>query len=436
VKNQLSTTTAANNVRPFFLAAGFALITLTALTSPVGAQTATTISLLPSLTTYASLVPGPAGKFYGVTNEGNIGNCGLYGCGTVFELSPSSGGTWTQTVLHVFDGFDGAWPQAGLIVDSAGNLYGTTIYGGATYGTGCLGYGCGSVFKFSLTSQGWTLTTLYSFTGGTDGSIPTTLAFGASGGLVGITQGGGSTAQCVGCGVVFQLSPDSSGTWHETRLFNFAGGPNGQGPVGLLLDSSGNIYGTAGGGNNTCYVGYCGLVFKLSHSSAGWKESVIYRFHGSDGALPNPSLIFDSAGNIYGSTSQGGTGCSSVGCGTLFRLSLKNGVWTEAVIHAFTDQLDGYAPVDGLTFDAAGNLYGGTQFANGLVQCNPFIYGACGQIFKLSPRFNSWKITAEYATPGWVTPVGDLLVDASGTVYGSAVDQLYFAGGAVFEIAP
>jgi hypothetical protein len=237
--------------------------------------------------------------------------------------------------------------------------------------------------------------------------------------------------------VVFQLSPDSSGTWHETKLLDFPGGSFGERPVGLLLDSSGNIYGTAGGGNNNCYSGYCGLVFKLTHSSAGWKESVLYRFHGSDGEVPNPSLIFDAAGNIYGSTVLGGTGCTSLtGCGTVFRLSLKNGAWVESVIHAFTDQLDGYAPVDGLTFDAAGNLYGGTQFANGLVQCNPFFYGACGQIFKLTPRFNSWKMTAEYPTPGWIAPVGDLLTDASGTVYGIACDETYFKGGAIFEIVP
>lgn len=157
----------------------------------------------------------------------------------------------------------------------------------------------------------------------------------------------------------------------------------------------------------------------------------------NEGNVPNPSLIFDSAGNLYGSTFEGGSGCSSLpGCGTVFRLSIRNGAWSESVIHAFTDQADGNSPVDGLVFDAKGNLYGGTQGADNLAQCNEFEFGACGQIFKLSPHAGGWEVTAEYPTPGWITPVGDLLVDASGSVYGSACDEYYFAGGAVFEIAP
>jgi hypothetical protein len=399
------------------------------------AQTVNTISQLPSLTTYSNLVPGPSGIFYGVSNDGGLAHCNL-GCGTVFQLSPASGGTWTQTALHIFTGPDGIWPQSGLVVGPSGNLYGTTYYGGPTYGSGaCLGNGCGLVFELSRNSQNtWVETILYAFNGGRDGSNPTALAIGPSGDLVGATVLGGNPA-CSGCGVIFRLARDSSGAWQESTLLAFSGGSTGQYPLGLLLDSSGNIFGTASGGRNVCYSGYCGLVFKLAHSSTGWKESVLYRFHGPDGSTPNPSLIFDSAGNIYGSTFLGGTGCSSItGCGTVFRLSLKNGVWSESVIHAFTDQADGNSPVDGLVFDAKGNLYGGTQFADNLVGCNEFQIGACGQIFKLTPHAGVWKIAAEYATPGFITPVGDLLVDASGTVYGSAVDALYFTGGAVFQI--
>jgi uncharacterized repeat protein (TIGR03803 family) len=436
VKNLLSSIAAANRVGLVSLGWIVALA-LAALASPVRAQTATTISLLPVLTTYANLVPGASGKLYGVTNEGNISNCGLLGCGTVFELSPASGGTWTQTVLHTFSGSDGAFPQSGLVVGPAGSFYGTTYYGGPTYGAGaCLGNACGVVFELSRNSQNaWVETVLYSFSGGTDGSNPTALALDPSGNLVGTTAFGGNPA--CSCGVVFRLARDSSGAWQETTLLAFPGGLGGQVPAGILLDSSGNIFGTAGGGKNTCYAGYCGLVFELSHSATGWKESVLYRFHGSDGAIPNPSLIFDSAGNLYGSTFEGGSGCSSLpGCGTVFRLSIRNGAWSESVIHAFTDQADGNSPVDGLVFDAKGNLYGGTQGADNLAQCNEFEFGACGQIFKLSPHAGGWEVTAEYPTPGWITPVGDLLVDASGTVYGSACDEYYFAGGAVFEIAP
>lgn len=436
MKNQASTAATAISVHLFPLAVGIVALTVAAFPLPVRAQTVNTILLLPPLTTYANLAPGSAGSFLGATNDGNIGDCALEGCGTVFELSRSSGGTWSQTILHTFTGSDGAWPLSGLIRDSSGNIYGTTFYGGATYGNGCLDSGCGAVFKLSRIGQKWSETVLYNFSGGNDGSGPTGLAFSASGALVGIARFGGRTAQCsAGCGVVFQLSRDSDGTWHEGTLLRFAGGSSGQAPAGILLDSSGNIFGTAGGGNNSCYAGYCGLVFKLSHSSERWQESVLYRFHGSDGAGPNPSVIFDSAGNIYGSTLEGGTGCNTLtGCGTVFQLSLKSGVWSESVIHAFTDQADGYSPVDGLVFDAKGNLYGGTQFADNLAGCNEFQIGACGQIFKLTPQSGFWNLTAEYPTPGWVTPVGDLLVDASGTLYGSAVDELYFAGGAVFQI--
>jgi len=206
--------------------------------------------------------------------------------------------------------------------------------------------------------------------------------------------------------------------------------------VAMTQINNGNVSsGSASGGNNTCYAGYCGVVFKLARSSGGWKKSIVYRFHGSDGALPNPSLIFDSAGRIYGSTSEGGKGCNTVtGCGTVFQLSLKNTVWSESVIHAFTDQADGYMPVDGLAFDAQGNLYGGTQFANSLELCNPFQIGACGQIFQLTPHSGAWEIAAEYATPGFITPVGNLLIDSSNTIYASAADQAYFTGGVVFEI--
>jgi len=418
--------------RPLALAAITFVMTAAAL--PARAQI-TTLTTLPSLTTYASLLPLPSGKFYGVDNDGGLAFCN-FGCGGVFELLRESGGTWRKNYLHVFTGPDGVWPSSGLLLDSAGNLYGTTFYGGATYGGACGANGCGVVYKLSPAAHGWNLTILHSFTGGKDGSNPTGLAFGASGSLIGITQYGGSSSQCsVGCGVVFQLARNSSGAWQETKLLDFAGGYGGEKPVGILLDASGNIFGSASGGNNTCYAGYCGVVFKLSQSSSGWKESIIYRFHGSDGSLPNPSLIFDSTGRIYGSTSEGGKGCNTVtGCGTVFQLSLKNAVWSESVIHAFTDQADGYMPVDGLAFDAQGNLYGGTQFANSLALCNPFQIGACGQIFQLTPHSGAWEIAAEYATPGFITPVGNLLIDSSNTIYASAADQAYFTGGVVFEI--
>jgi hypothetical protein len=243
------------------------------------AQTANTISLLPSLTTYSNLVPGPSGTFYGVSNDGGLAHCN-FGCGTVFQLSPASGGTWTQTILHTFTGSDGIWPQSGLLVGPSGNLYGTTYYGGPTYGAGaCLGNGCGVVFELSRNSQNtWVETVLYAFNGGNDGSNPTALAFGASGDLVGATAMGGNPACSAGCGVIFRVARSSSSAWQESTLLAFSGGFTGQTPLGLLLDSSGNIFGTASGGRNVCYAGYCGLVFKLAHSLQAGKNSSYIAF--------------------------------------------------------------------------------------------------------------------------------------------------------------
>lgn len=406
--------------------------------SRVHAQTATTIALLPSLTTYVSLVPGPSGILYGVTAAGNASRCNL-GCGTIFELTRASGGGWTQTTLHTFTGGDGAWPQTGLLLDKAGNIYGATYFGGAS--ANCLGQGCGVVFKLSRDSRGnWAETVLHSFSGGEDGSNPTALAFGASGSLVGATSFGGNTALCggIGCGILFQLSPAAGGVWRETRLINFGGGVHGQNPLGILLDSSGNIFGTAKGGiiESACGGGYCGIVFEASDGAAGWKESIIHTFHGFDGSRPNPSLTWGAAGQIYGTTYLGGTACARPGCGTIFQLSFQNGAWNETIVHNFTDQSDGEFPTDGLLFDAKGNLYGGTAYGDNILGCNPFQIGACGQIFQLSSSSGSWQVTAEYSAPGFVTPVGDLLVDGSGTVFGAACDEYYFNGGSIFEIAP
>src|SRR4029077_17449250 len=141
----------ASIFRPLALAAITLVMTAAAL--PARAQI-NTLTTLPSLTTYASLLPLPSGKFYGVDNDGGLAFCNL-GCGGVFELLRESGGTWRKNYLHVFTGPDGVWPSSGLLLDSAGNLYGTTLYGGSTYGTGCLASGCGVVYKLSPAAHGW-----------------------------------------------------------------------------------------------------------------------------------------------------------------------------------------------------------------------------------------------------------------------------------------
>ncbi len=408
---------------------------------PLNGQSVTTVALLAPLTTYVNLVPASSGKFYGILSTGNINSCDL-GCGTIFELSPNSDGSWNQATLHTFTGADGAWPAAGIIIDIGGNIFGTTYYGGSTYGSSsgpCITYGCGAVFELSPQAQGvWKETVLYDFTGGKDGWSPTGLAFRPSGSLVGTTIYGGSTTSCSpGCGLVFQLEQETGGTWKESVLHSFPGGAAGQNPVGMTLDSSGNILGTAGGGLNQCWAGYCGIVFKLSHSATGWQGSVVHSFHGSDGAQPNPSLTLDSAGNIYGTTYEGGnerTVCAPVGCGVVFELSLKNGEWKESILHSFADQADGEFPTDGLALDAQGNIYGGTSNGGQIADCNPLVYGACGQIFVLSAKSGAWRVREEIPSPGWDTPVGALVVASSGRVFGASCDEYYDSGGYIFEI--
>ena len=280
---------------------------------------------------WASLVFDSAGALYGTTS-GNAG--GPAGAGTVFKLTPptTSGGAWTQSVLHSFcsqsgcsDGFE---PIAGLIFDTVGALYGTTFSGGAS--------DSGTVFKLTppaIPGGAWNESVLYSFTGGSDGMFPYTgsLIFDSSGALYGTTGAGGNLG-CVaypgappGCGTVFKLTPPPipGGAWNESVPHTFTGKPDGAFPyAGLVFDASGALYSTTFGGNN---------VFKLSPpatSGGAWTESVLYHFTGgSDGYAPYAGLIFDAAGTLYGTTGHGASsGCEGHGCGTVFEITNSGSV--------------------------------------------------------------------------------------------------------------
>jgi uncharacterized repeat protein (TIGR03803 family) len=291
--------------------------------------------------------------------------CGGQGCGTVFKLVPGANGKWTETVLHSFTGgSDGSQPFNSLIFDVAGNLYGTTSDGGA-YGTGCGGYGgygCGTVFQLTRSANGkWTEKVLHSFGNGKDGADPAGLAFDAHGNLYGTTIGGGAYG---GAGTVFQLAPGAHGKWTEKVLHSFSyENYDGYSPwAGVIFDTAGNLYGTtsAGGTNSTdCNSDGCGTVFQLTPGAKGkWKEKLLHSFgFGKDGFLPYAGLIIDAAGNLYGTTYYGG----ARNLGTVFRLTPEaDGEWREQVLHSFGNGNDGFDPVAGLTIDAAGNLYGST----------------------------------------------------------------------------
>jgi uncharacterized repeat protein (TIGR03803 family) len=304
-----------------------------------------------------------AGNLYG------LGGGGAYGYGTVFELSPGAGGVWTLTVLHDFSygGIDGSGPTGSLIFDGAGNLYGTTGWGGTGSCTSEFNLvGCGTVFELSPKAGGvWSEKVLHSFGHGTDGTLPVAgLVFDAAGNLYGVTYEGG-TGSCLrggnpGCGTVFELTPAAGGHWSEKILHNFADGPtDGAWPVGsLIFDAAGNLYGMTNGGGAFSW----GTAYELMHrAGGGWADRVLYHFneYGSSGASPYSGLIFDAAGNLYGTTEAYGGG----GAGTAFKLTLtKAGHWTETTLHGFGSTFqDGILPVDSLIFDAAGNLYGTTE---------------------------------------------------------------------------
>ena len=291
-----------------------------------------------------------AGNLYGTTASG-----GVAGAGTVFELA-RSGSEWTETVLYSFlNGGDGANPYGPLVLGKEGNLYGVAYGGGAS--------NLGAVFELSPNSGGgWTETTIYSFAGGSDGSSPFGgLIADSRGSLNGFTLGGG-TGSCDngnGCGTVFELKRSQS-SWKEVVVFRFRGGSSGSLPRALTLDHTGNLYGTTSEGGK----GSSGLVFKLSHSAGGWTESVLHAFTGgSDGSTPEGGVSIDGAGNLYGTTFSGSGGGCPGGCGLVFELkSGEKGRWSELVLHRFEQNTSGGVyPDTSLIFDQAGNLFGGTD---------------------------------------------------------------------------
>src|SRR6202020_2077816 len=272
-----------------------------------------------------------------------------------------------QTVLHSFAGgtADGTAPDIGVVADKTGNLYGTTQYGGAA--------GNGTVFQLSPPSTkggAWTETVLYSFQGGLDGYTPYAgVVLDAVGNLYGTTIYGGEN----NLGIVYELSPPalSGGTWTETILHVFTGGSDGSYPSGnLKIDGKGNLYGTTQHGGTErgdCGLG-CGTVFEMTPPATkgtAWIESILYAFTGyvsstsqGDGAFPQAALIMDTEGSLYGTTFRGGANPSCWGgCGTVFRLHLANGTWTESVLHRFTGGSDGSQPLSSLIL-SKGSLYG------------------------------------------------------------------------------
>jgi uncharacterized repeat protein (TIGR03803 family) len=240
------------------------------------------------------LILDAAGNLYGTTFGG-----GAFGYGAAFKLTPNADGSWTERVLHSFNGSDGAYPYAGLTFDAAGNLYGTTSEGGAS--------GNGTVFKLTPNADGsWTESVLHSFSS-SDGAYPWAgcLIFDAAGNLYGTTLTGGSP----GGGTVFKLAPNQDGSWTESVLHSFTVS-DGWGPLaGLIFDAAGNLYGTAAGGGSASD----GTAFKLSPNLDGsWAYSLIHVFLGKPAIAPWTGLVLGSAGTLYGTTQSCSSGCQGV----------------------------------------------------------------------------------------------------------------------------
>jgi uncharacterized repeat protein (TIGR03803 family) len=368
-----------------------------------------------------------AGNLYGTTSEGGTGVCKdeKYGCGTAFKLDKTGKQVW----LHSFHYGGGEAPMSGLLRDAAGNLYGTTVYGGKN-GSSCdaVNIGCGVVIKLDKTGKE---TVLHRFSGGTsDGEFPEALLIrDSAGNLYGTTiQGGkygegtlfkldkagtetilftfdftdggepfpgvisdvagnlyGTTSVGGSCGDGTAFELDTAGK--QTVLHNFCGGDGSIPSSVLIWDEAGNLYGTTqeGGSSDACDGG-CGAIFELSPGSGGnWTEKVLYSFCSvsgcADGLDPlSGPLARDAGGNLYGTTYFGGISSACNGsCGVVFKLSPSG---KETVIHNFTGGADGGLPWAGLTMDSAGNLYGAAR-DGGDTKCDP-PYG-CGTVFKITP---------------------------------------------------
>lgn len=376
----------------------------------------------------APLVADGNGNFYGTTVHGGGSGCQGYGCGIAFRIASDD----TETVLHRFaGGTDGALPEtAGFLLGKDGNLYGTTGAGG---GSGCPPYGgCGTIFR--LTTDGIE-TILYSFTRFHNGVFPQGLIE-RGGTFFGTTAGGGDRdGDCqsggLGCGTVFRLDRDL----RKHVLYAFKGGYDGALPhLQPLEDREGNLYATTfeGGSGSNCVFSGCGTIVKVAPDGS---ETVLYAFRGgADGTAPESNLIVDADGNLYGTTEYGGTGCGSYGCGTAFRLAPDG---TETVLYAFVGGADGSHPWGGVISDEQGNLYGITQ--EGGVGCASH---GCGTIFRLAPDGTKTVLYAFQGTDDGALPQAALIASRKrlyGTTtrggQGSCDFGLAIGCGTVFELS-
>lgn len=358
------------------------------------------------------------------------------GIGVALLLSVPPCLAQTFTVLHNFTGgSDGGNPVTGLTIAGAGSFYGTARTGGNTNN--------GVVFKLSNRGSGWILTPIYNFKGRMDGANPfAAVVIGPDGRLYGTTENGGG-GDCSGlgsgCGTIYSLAPsaNSSGSalssWTEAVLYRFQGGNDGADPFGsLVFDGAGNAYGTTqiGGSSSQCLPAGtgCGTAYELSGTGDNWTKTILWSFgHGLDGVEPFNGLAFDSSGNLYGTTFAGGTDQN----GTIFELSLSGSDWTESVLYDFIDGTDGGLPYTGVVIDQHGDLITPTSDGGS---------GAGGTVVQLTKSGTSWQFSLLYSltNPSGAEcgPFGTLLMDSEGNLYGTTRCDGANRLGSVFELSP
>jgi len=362
------------------------------------------------------LILDSAGNLYGTSVLG-----GQFGSGTVFQLTPSG----THTVLYSFtSGADGAQPYGGVTLDPQGNLYGSAVAGGS-FGGSCVEDGCGVVYKLTPSTDGWTQTVIHTFTGGGDGSGPGGgLTIDKHGNLYGMTPTGGA----YGVGVIYQLSPDHGGNYVLRVIDTFTGGRDGgTASAGrLLLDDAGNLFGvaTVGGAHGK------GTAFELTQAPGGnWKLTTLYAFKGQpDAGFPYGGLIFDASGNLYGTTYYDGAN----GLGSVYQLARNPaGGWKERVLYSFAGGNDGSFSISTLVFDRAGNLYGTTSEGG---------YPGLGTIFKLAHGGpGMWTESVAYAftgVPDGAYAYNGMVGDSAGNFYGTTVHGGSGDDGTIYRFTP
>ncbi|HTS08610.1 MAG TPA: Ig-like domain-containing protein [Candidatus Eisenbacteria bacterium] len=343
------------------------------------------------------------GNLYGTTHDG-----GAYGQGSVFQLVPNGSGGWKETTIYSFCPggaacVDGANPYyAYLTFDSAGNMYGTAFNGGTL--------GNGLIFELSPSGSGWLQTVLYNFANSPDGANPINgLIMDGSGNLYGTTYAGGAAG---GNGSIFEMSKTAGG-WIETPLYSISS--NGS---GLIIDSTGNIFGTSF--NN---------VFKLtSNGQGGYIFSTLFSFNpakaATQGSNPMGTLAFDSAGRLWGTTEAGGANND----GVVYRLTKGSNGWTQAVMGSF-NQTYGTNPTAGLVFDSTGNMFGTTQLGG--------VYGG-GTVYEISPNGKTYTPRIVFRFNG--TDGGGIdapvILDSTGILYGTSYTGGTVGAGTVFAVNP